>query len=136
MPRKRTYLGLYVGLASEDRKRLAEIAKAQGKTKTDVARKAIIEYLDRVENRDAAEDESKVATAIKRMENRIAGLMARSAIDIGTIYQVLWLRSDPAKRKELFDKSRAFSIQRLNKKLEAEEVQIKERIVDEISSQT
>lgn len=136
MPRKRTYQGLYVGLASADQKRIEAIAKAQGKTKTDIGRQAIIEYLDRLDNKTDAQDESKIAASIRHMENRLAGLIARSAIDVGTIYQVLWLRSDPAKRKELFDKSRTFSIQRLNKRLDTEEVQVKERMQDEISSQT
>ncbi len=120
-------------LASSDQARLDEICKLEGKTQTEVVRRAIIEMLDRQEQGVAAEIKDALAERLERMEKRLASLLARNAIDVGTIYQVLWIRSDPEKREALWNTARKYSVQRASRKLEGADLEIKELIAKEIA---
>ncbi|MBK9205539.1 MAG: hypothetical protein IPL73_24570 [Candidatus Obscuribacter sp.] len=113
--------------------RLDEICKLEGKTQTEVVRRAIIEMLDRQEQGVAAEIKDALAERLERMEKRLASLLARNAIDVGTIYQVLWIRSDPEKREALWNTARKYSVQRASRKLEGADLEIKELIAKEIA---
>jgi predicted DNA-binding protein len=134
MPKKRESQPLQVWLASEDRFRLEELAKRTGRTKSELARRGIQLLLESEADKENQERDSEIAKALKRMEDRIASLIARTAIDVGTIYQVLWHRSDPAKRQNLFVSARTQAINRLRQKLVGEEVEIKRKLADAIDS--
>ena len=121
-------------LAMKDQARLNEICKLEGKTQTEVVRRAILEMLDRQEQGIAAEVKDSLAIRLKRMEDRLAGLIARNNLDIGTIYQVLWLRSDTDKRDKLWATAKTYAAKRASKKLEGEDLEIKELMKDEIGS--
>ena len=134
MPKKRTYLGLNVGLAEADRKRLDDLARVTGKTKTELGREAIQFYLDNYDRLQAEDRESPLECRLKKMEDRLAALMARTAIDVGTVYSLLWHRSDKEDRKELFNACYTQAIDRLKKKLTELDLEVKEAMKDEISS--
>lgn len=134
MPKKRTYLGLNVGLAEADRKRLDDLARVTGKTKTEIGREAIRFYLDNYERLQAEDRESPLERRLKKMEDRLAALMARTAIDVGTVYSLLWHRSDKEDRKELFNACYTQAIDRLKKKLTELDLEVKEAMKNEISS--
>ena len=121
-------------LRAKDHARLDEICKLEGNTQAEVVRKAILEMLDRQEQGIAAEIKDGLAERLKKMEDRLASLLARNAIDLGTIYQVLWIRSDPEKREALWQTARKYSVQRLGKKLDGAELEIKEQIAKEIKT--
>jgi hypothetical protein len=120
-------------LNKNDQARLDEICKLEGKTQAEVVRRAILEMLDRQEQGIAAEIKDKLAERLKKMEDRLAGLMARTALDVGTIYQVLWIRSDLEQRDKLWDKARKYSAERVSRKLKDEEKGVKELIAQELS---
>ena len=121
-------------LSVNDSARLAEICKLEGKTQTEIVRRAIIEMLDRQEQGMAAEIKDHLAIRLKKMEDRMAGLMARMNMDIGTMYQIMWIRTDQDKREKLFAGAKSAAIKRANKKLEGEDLEQKEQIKNEISS--
>ena len=121
-------------LSVNDSARLAEICKLEGKTQTEIVRRAIIEMLDRQEQGMAAEIKDHLAIRLKKMEDRMAGLMARMNMDIGTMYQIMWIRTDQDKREKLFAGAKSAAIKRANKKLEGEDLEQKEQIKNEIGS--
>lgn len=113
-------------LAANDHARFLEICKLEGKTETQLARQAILEMLDRQEQGIAAEIKDKLAERLKKMEDRMAALIARNNMDIGTVYQVLWLRADPEKREKLWEAARKHAARRASKKLVEDDLEIKE----------
>lgn len=134
MPKKRTYLGLNVGLAEADRKRLDDLARVTGKTKTELGREAIQFYLDNYDRLQAEDRETPLERRLKKMEDRLAALMARTAIDVGTVYSLLWHRSDKEDRKDLFNACYTQAIDRLKKKLTGLDAEVKDVMKNEISS--
>lgn len=134
MSKKRNYLGLNVGLAEPERKKLDHLHRTTGKTKSEIAREAIRFYLDNYERLQTAEKESPLERRLKKMEDRLAALMARTAIDVGTVYTLLWHRSDGEDRKELFSACYTQAIDRLKKKLTGLDAEVKDIMKDEIRS--
>ena len=120
-------------LAMKDQSRLDEICKLEGKTQTEIVRRAVLEMLDRQEQGMAAEIKDKLAERLKKMEDRLAGLMARTALDVGTVYQVMWIRSDLEQREKLWNTARKYSAERVSKKLKDEEKGVKDLIAQELS---
>jgi len=120
-------------LSMQDQARLDELCKLEGKTQTEVVRRAIIEMLDRQEQGIEIQIKDKLAERLKKMEDRLAALVARTALDVGTIYQVLWIRSDQEKRDSLWRVARKYSAERVSKKLKDEEKAVKDLIAQELS---
>jgi hypothetical protein len=135
-------------LTVEDRLKFEQTCKAAGLTEAELARTAIREMLDRqdqgirAEVRDELADEvrqlQEVVKALlmqqKKTENRMAALMARNNIDIGIVYQILWFRTDPKDREEMFKEARVNAVRRASKKLKEGDLEVKELMKNEISS--
>ena len=111
---------------TNDHARFNEICKLEGKTQAALARQAILEMLNRQEQGMAAEIKDKLTERLKRMEDRLAALLARNNLDIGTVCQVLWLRADPEKREKLWEAARKHAARRSSKKLVDDDLEIKE----------
>jgi len=122
-----------IKLRAAEYQKFSDYCAQTGSTKTDMARRAINEMLERQEQEAVAEVKDALAERLERMEKRLAGLLARNAIDVGTIYQVLWIRSDPEKREALWNTARKYSVQRASRKLEGADLEIKELIAKEIA---
>lgn len=86
-------------LSTNDQARFNEMCKLEGKSQAELARRAIIEMLDRQEQGMAGEIKDKLAERLKKMEDRMAALLARNNLDIGIIYQVLWQVGPREKRQ-------------------------------------
>lgn len=119
-------------LAEKDQARFLEMCKLEGKTQTELARQAILEMLDRQEQGMAAEIKDKLADRLKKMVDRMAALLARNNLDIGIIYQILWLRSDPEKRDKLWEVARKYAAARSSRALEQGDKELKEQIKDQL----
>ncbi|MGD9683518.1 MAG: ribbon-helix-helix protein, CopG family, partial [Candidatus Obscuribacterales bacterium] len=78
-------------LASEDFKRLEAMAQAQGVSKSQIVRDAVLHYLDNRDAIAARPRESEVARAINEMTNRICGMLARQGATVGTLYELAWM---------------------------------------------
>jgi len=115
-------------LSIADHARFNEMCKLEGKTQTELARQAIVEMLDRQEKGTQAEIKDKLAERLKKMEDRMAALLARNNLDIGIVYQLMWLRSDPEKREALFAAARKHAAQRSSRALAEGDLEIKNAI--------
>ena len=100
MARPKTYQNLYVGLVDKDQKRLDALAQKDGKTKTELAREALLWYLERRENEQNLERDSAYARSINEMTNRICGMLARQGTALGVLYEVTW-RSLPDEQSKM-----------------------------------
>lgn len=121
-------------LSSNDQARFNEMCKLEGKSQAELARRAIVEMLDRQEQGMAAEIKDKLAERLKKMEDRMAALLARNSLDVGIIYQLMWLRSDPEKRDKLWEAARKYAIARLSRSLVQSDLEVKEQIKENLNS--
>lgn len=117
-------------LASEDLAKLEAVCRAEGKTKTEILRKAVLLYLDGVEQKAEAAKRDRLAEAIENMKRaietlaekqnnsteRLAKLAARTLIDIGTVQQVFFERASKEDRMELWKVARKQAVERLHNK--------------------
>ncbi|MBX9723278.1 MAG: hypothetical protein K2X81_17880 [Candidatus Obscuribacterales bacterium] len=120
-------------LTRADMKRLDEAAKKANKTRSDYVRQVLLWSLDNEDKIQSEEQEAPIEKRLKKMEDRLAALMARTAIDVGSVYALLWHRSAGEDRKELFDACYKQSIDRLKKKLGGVDAEVKDIIKNEIS---
>jgi hypothetical protein len=84
--------------------------------------------LDRQHQGVESEIKDNLAIRLKKMEDRMAALLARNTQDLGTLFQVIWLRSDPEKREALFAAARKHAVRRASKLLTDEDLEIKDLI--------
>ncbi|MBX9721587.1 MAG: hypothetical protein K2X81_09350 [Candidatus Obscuribacterales bacterium] len=74
----------------EDFKRVDDLAKLEGKTKSEVVREAVLWYLD---NREQLKNESRdgvIAQSIDAMANRVCAMLARQGRLIGTVFELTY----------------------------------------------
>ncbi len=117
-------------LAAEDLIKLEIVCRAEGKTKTEILRKAVLMYLDGYEQKAEAAKRDRLAEAIEGLKTamevvaerqtknteRLAKLSARTLIDLGTVQQVFFERASKEDRGELWKVARQRAVERLRKK--------------------
>jgi hypothetical protein len=117
-------------LAAEDLIKLENVCRAEGKTKTEILRKAVLMYIDGYEQKEEAAKRDRLAEAIEGLKaamevvaerqtqntERLAKLSARTLIDIGTVQQVFFERASKEDRMELWAVARKRAVERLQKK--------------------
>lgn len=108
-------------LSEPDFVRFEQLCRLEDKTKTELAREAIRFYMDQKENQLLDERESALEQRIKKMEDRIAKLIIKVGLDVGTLHQLFWSRSDKDSRDELFTECYISAVQRLQNKLSNQE---------------
>ncbi len=109
-------------LTSTDQIRLDELCGMEKKTRPEVTRDAMLWYLDNREK--LAEDmrQSKLEKRIKHMEDRLASLLSKANLDLGTLVQIMFnkMGGTEAEKTEAFKKARRQSVKRLRTKLQDE----------------
>ena len=115
-----------IKLNQADFVRLEQICMSKKKTKTDVVRAATSWYLDNLDKLENEERESPVEKRIRKMEERIAALQARIAIDIGMIYHLIYRNMDTETRDDIIAWAYNNSVNRLKKKLVGKSAEVKE----------
>lgn len=108
-------------LSEADFVRFEQLCRLEDKTKTELAREAIRFYMDQKENQLLDERESALELRIKKMEDRIAKLIIKVGLDVGTLHQLFWSRSDKDSRDELFTQCYISAVKRLQNKLSNQE---------------
>ena len=124
-------------LAESEHLKFGEFSKVKGKTKTAIAREALLWYLSNYEKLTNDSRESLLERRIRKMEERIAALQARTAIDVGMIYHLIYRNMDVTRRDDVIAWAYNSSVQRLRKKLIGEAADIKELMQkgnDQVSS--
>lgn len=126
MPKTKRASVVQTRLAPADQERFNRLVDAQKRPAADIMRDAIRLYLDQNDAQNAAERESLLERRLRRMEDRLAALLARLGMDIGIVYSFLWYQSDATTRSDLFNRCYKNSRDRLAGKLDV----IEEEFVD------
>lgn len=129
-------------LPGED-ERVARLAAAQKKSKGDIIRRAVVFYLEHLEAEELDRQESKLEARIRKMEDRLAGLLARGNIDIGVVLEIIYMNMPQEDKEEVLKKCQKRSALRLKRKIAAvqdvrdlykhEIVKAEQEEVDEVS---
>lgn len=77
-------------LRQQDFKRLDDLAKTEGKTKSEVLREAALFYLDAVEQQKFAARESEISQSIDAMTNRVCAMLARQGRQLGAMFELTY----------------------------------------------
>jgi hypothetical protein len=128
MPKQKKFIPVYGSLTVVDAARLRSRAMLVKETEARVVRAAVLFYLDHEEKEKENRRETMLEKRMKKMEDRLASIQAKTAIDVGVIYSLLWQNANYKTRDEQFIRARKHSVDRLRKKLKTEEADIKEAI--------
>lgn len=121
-------------LAPQDQIRLDELCRIEGKKRPDIVREAVMWYLDNRERLSEDMRESKVDKRIKRMEDRLAALLAKANLDLGTLVQIMYIKMSgtTVEKGEVFKRARGQAVKRLRQKLQ-EDVELQELYKQDIA---
>lgn len=123
---KERYASVYASLVRSDEVRMKDAAKKRGTTPSEYVREAIIARLDAEDRELADERETLLEKRLKKMEDRLAALMARTAIDAGMIFQIVQANMNPETKDEDLLWAHNLAVKRLKKKLAGQAAEIKE----------
>jgi hypothetical protein len=136
-------------LTSEDLVKLEAVCRSEGKTKTEILRKAVLLYLDGYEQKaeeakrdrlaEVLEGTKKAIEALsesqRKSTERLAKLSSRTLIDIGTVQQVFFERASKEDRMELWTVARQRAVERLHKKRKDGDPEATELMKDALSGE-
>jgi predicted transcriptional regulator len=109
-------------LAREDFRRVDELAKSEGKTKSEVLREAVLWYLANQEQIKNEPRETAIALEIKGMTNRICAMLARQGRQIGTVYELTYNNMSRTKEgKGAFETAANTAKQKMARSVQADE---------------
>jgi len=120
MVRKRTPT-IATKLAAADFNKFEQLCRVEGKTKTEVAREAILYYMGAKEAEAINERESELEQRFHKMENRLAGLLVKLGVGIYGLEHLFWTRTDDEVRKKLFHECYVSGVRKMHDKLKPEE---------------
>lgn len=132
--RKPTLVSIYGSISPEDVQRLNGLAIAKGKAPSAVVREAVLLYLDGQETEVIDARESLVEKRLKKMEDRLASLVARTAIDAGMIFQILQANMNPETKADDLMWAHNLAVSRLKKKLSGNSLTVKDLATEETDS--
>jgi hypothetical protein len=75
-------------LRREDFRRVDELAKLEGKTKSEVVREAVLWYLDNQEQIKNEPRDTAIALEIEAMTNRVCAMLARQGRQVATLFEL------------------------------------------------
>lgn len=121
-------------LAQADSNRVGELAKAEGKTKSEVVREAVLWYLDHKEELANRDREAQIAKEIRGMTDRICGMLARQGTALGTLYELTWMSLPNEDAKNQFRSAVTSAKQKMRNRLEKDERDIAEALKKVVKS--
>jgi hypothetical protein len=116
--KKKRTTPIEVRLTSDDQDRFDRICRLEGKKRPEIARRAIVFYLDALERQEEEVRESALERRLKRMEDRLAALLARGNIDVGVIIQLIYRNMNPETRADVLKTAHKMSALRIRQKIE------------------
>jgi sorbitol-specific phosphotransferase system component IIBC len=121
-PAKRTPT-IEIKLSAADYLKFSEFCRMEGKTRTALARAAILSYMDKSDQGAKDEVKDRLATSLEAMQaahhkdtERLAKMIARVMMDVGTVQQVFFDRAAKDTRKELWAAAKRKAAERLQHK--------------------
>jgi predicted DNA-binding protein len=134
MPSKK-YQPTNIALLEADKLKLAKLASEQGKTKSEVARDAILWYLDNHESAETQVRDDRLARVIFKATdrivavmmnctNRICSLQVRSIIDTNITMMMFYRVLPPDQADSIMAKMYRMAVSRVTRKIPPEELNI------------
>jgi hypothetical protein len=120
MPKKRTPT-IATKLAPVDHERYEQFCRMKGKTKTEMARAAILFYMEHNEDEFFRERDSLIEQRLKSMEDRFGGLMSKIGVGVFGLEHLFWTRTEQDLRKQLFQDCYVAGVRKMRNKLKPEE---------------
>lgn len=108
-------------LTQFDSNRVGELARAEGITKSEVVRAAVLWYLEHKEELANRKRETLIAEEIRGMTDRICGMLARQGTAIGTLYELTWMSLPNEDARNQFTAAMNTAKQKTRKRLEKDE---------------
>lgn len=115
-------------LRKADFKRLDDLAKLEGVSKSQVVRDAVLYYLENKDNIRAKPREAEIARAIGEMTNRICAMLAKQGATIGTLYELTWMGLPNEEARKSFHTAETKAKQKMRNRLEKDEKELSEKL--------
>jgi hypothetical protein len=108
-------------LAQADSNRVGELARLEGKTKSEVVREAVLWYLAHKEELKNRDRDTQIATEIRGMTDRICAMLARQGDAVGTLYELTWMSLPNEDARAQFKTAETTAKQKTRKRMEKDE---------------
>jgi len=137
MPQIKRTPAVVIRLLPNDHIRLEEQCRLQGKKRNQLAREAIIRFLNHPDGSPDTPNDTALEKRLKKMEDRLAKLQVKTAIDAGMIYLLLYRNMDLDERDKAIAWAYQGSMKRLRKKLTDPQLELVEAATghDQVSQQ-
>ncbi len=123
-------------LSRADFKRVDDLAKEDGVTKSEIVREAVLWYLA---HRDEIKNEPRdtmIATSIEAMTNRVCAMLARQGRLVATLFELTYTSMSQTKEgKEAFDTALTSAKQKMAKAVEKDERDLVEAMKKVVKAQ-
>jgi diacylglycerol kinase family enzyme len=125
-PKKRVFMPkVETKLTRQDFKRVDDLAKTEGKTKSEVVREAVLWYLDHVEDLKNEPRDTVIAQSVDAMANRVCAMLARQGRQIGTIFELTYSQMSRTKEgRASFEAASSTANQKQNRSVTKDEREI------------
>jgi hypothetical protein len=137
MPKSKQTPPVQLRLIPADHLRFDAMCRLKGKTRTQLAREAINWFLNQPEGADATSGGTDLERRLKKMEDRLAKIQVKTAIDAGMIYLLMYRNMDLNERDKAIAWAYQSSVKRLRKKLTDQQLDLVEAAKgdDQVSKQ-
>lgn len=115
-------------LTREDFNRVDVMAKAEGRTKSEIMREALLWYLDHKAELANKPRETETVQAIKEMTNRVCAMLARQGGQVGTLYELTYMSLPNEEAKKQFQAANSTAKQKMRTRLEKDEKDLAEKL--------
>lgn len=115
-------------LTREDFNRVDAMAKAEGRTKSEIMREALLWYLDHKAELANKPRETETVQAIKEMTNRVCAMLARQGGQVGTLYELTYMSLPNEEAKKQFQAANSTAKQKMHTRLEKDEKDLAEKL--------
>lgn len=118
----------------EDFNRVDAMAKAEGKTKSELLREALLWYMDHKADIANKRQNSETVKAINELTNRVCGMLARQGGLVGTLYELTWMSLPNEEAKRQFQAANATAKQKMRTRLSKDEKELAEKLGEIVNS--
>jgi diacylglycerol kinase family enzyme len=123
-------------LTRQDFKRVDDLAKVEGKTKSEVVREAVLWYLDHVDDLKNEQRDTVIAQSIDGMANRVCAMLARQGRQIGTIFELTYSQMSRTKEgKASFEAASSTANQKQNRSVTRDERELVDAMKKKVKGQ-
>jgi hypothetical protein len=99
-PRKQRTPIIRTRLATSDYESFCLLMRIENKNMSVIAREAVVNHINAKQSAERINTERELEIRIRKLENRFAGLMARTGIDVCMILMLMWKFMDKPTRDE------------------------------------